>query len=185
MKHYNQNTPLKSLFAATAGLGFIAAPLAFAQGSNKPPYTPSNTQENTQGTTQERTVVKVDRTPLKSEVTDQFVEGYTIPDQYRTYFTAFPEVEEKDVVVRYQKGRAYHVNSKDWKIVRVVDLDSSIEIEKEDSALVRGYVIPEDRRTRFISVPKAEKEQRVHYFNNTAYYTNSDFEIVRTVRLTR
>lgn len=164
MKKYYQNTTLKSLITATAALGFIAVPLVQAD--------------------QERVAIQVDRTPLKTEVTETFVDGYKVPNQYRTYFTEFPEFEE-NVVVRYHKGRAYYVNSDNWKIVRVVDLDSSIELEKEDSVFVQGYVIPEERRTRFIEVPKPDEKLNVRYYNNTAYYVDSDFKIVRTVDLSR
>ena len=165
MKKHHQNTTLKSLITATAALGFIAVPIVLADD--------------------ERTVITVDRTPLKTEVTETFVDGYTVPDQYRTYFTEFPQIEEENVVVRYQNGRAYHVNKEDWKIVRVVDLDSSVEVAEEDSVLVKGDVIPEARRTRFIEVPTPEEKMSVRYYNNTAYYMDSDFRIVRTVRLSR
>ncbi len=148
------------LAVATAALGVIAVPFAQA----------------------EELVV---RTPLKTEVTETFVDGYKVPNQYRTYFTEFPTVEEKNVVVRYHNGRAYYVNNTDWKIVRVVELDPSMKMQKEDSVYVQGYVIPENNRTRFIDVPNPDKEVSVRYYNNTAYYMNSDFEIVRTVRLTR
>lgn len=165
MKRYIQNTTIKSLVTATAVLGFIAVPFIQAQDG--------------------QTITKTERTPLGTEVTKTFVDGYQVPNEYHTYFTDFPTVEEKDVVVRYQNGRAYYVNSNDWKIVRVVDLDSSMKAEKEDSVFVEGYVIPEDRRTNFIEVPNPEEEVSVRYYNNTAYYMNSDYEIVRTVNLTR
>ncbi len=87
--------------------------------------------------------------------------------------------------MRYHRGRAYYVNSNDWKIVRVVDLDPSIKMAEEDSAFVKDYVIPEDRRTRFIDVSNPDAKLSVRYYNNTAYYMDSSFRIVRTVRLTR
>lgn len=165
MKKYIQSTTIKSLITATAVLGFVAVPFIQAQDG--------------------QTVIKTERTPLGVEVTKTFVDGYQVPSEYRTYFTDFPTIEEKDVVVRYQNGRAYYVNSNDWKIVRVVELDSSVKLAKEDSVFVEGYVIPEDRRTNFIEVPNPEEETSVRYYNNTAYYMNSDYEIVRTVKLSR
>ncbi len=160
MKKYNQNTTLKSLVIATAALGVIAVPLVQAEEH-------------------------VVRTPLKTEVVETFVDGYKVPTEYRTYFTEVPTVKEKDVVVRYYKGRAYYVNSNDWKIIRVADLDPTIKLDKDDTVFVQGYVIPETARTRFIDLPNPDKEVSVRYYNNTAYYMNSDYQIVRTVRLTR
>ncbi len=156
---------MNRLVTATAALGFIAVPLIQAEEG--------------------LTVIKTELTPLKPEVTKTFVDGYMVPNEYRTYFTDFPVVDQKDVVVRYYNGRAYYVNSNDWKIVRVVDIDSSIEVQKEDAVFVEGYVIPEEGRTRFIEVPAPDKEVSVRYYNNTAYYMNSDYEIVRIVRLDR
>lgn len=165
MKNYYQNTTLKSLLTATAALGFIAVPLVQADEA--------------------RIAIRADRAPLTTEVTKTFVDGYKVPNQYRTYFTEFPTIEEENVVLRYHNGRAFYVNSNDWKIVRVVELDPSIKAQEEDSVFVQGYVIPEERRTRFIEVPNPDKEVSVRYYNNTAYYMNSDFEIVRTVNLSR
>ncbi len=165
MKKNIQYTTIKGLVTAIAALGLIAVP--FVQADD------------------ERTVVEVDRTPLKADVNATFIDGYTIPTQYRTYFTEVPAIEGENVVVRYHSGRAYYVNSNDWKIVRVVDLDSSLEVAEEDAAMIEGYVIPEDRRTRFIEVPNPDAEVSVRYYNNTAYYLDSSYRIVRTVPLAR
>lgn len=94
-----------------------------------------------------------------------------------------PAIEGENVVVRYHRGRAYYVNKNDWKIVRVVDLDTSIKAENEDTAFVAGYVIPEERRTRFVEVPNPDDQVNVRYYNNTAYYMDSSYQIVRTVPL--
>ncbi len=76
MKKYNQKTTLTYLAIATAAVGVIAVPFAQAEEH-------------------------VVRTPLKTEVTETFVDGYKVPTQYRTYFTEVPTVKEKDVVVHY------------------------------------------------------------------------------------
>ena len=91
--------------------------------------------------------------------------------------------EGENVVVRYYGGRAYYVNSNDWKIVRVAELDPSIEVTTETSAFVEGYVIPDTYRTRFVEVPAADAGMSVRYYNNTAYYMDSSYRIVRTVPL--
>lgn len=165
MKVNYKKTTLNSLVTAIAALGFIAVPSVQAEDKN--------------------TVIQIDRTPLTTEVTRTFVDGYTVPGQYRTYFTEFPNITEENVVVRYHRGRAYYVNKNDWKIVRVVDLDTSIKLEEEDAAFKQGYMIPENLRTRFFDVPNPEKAVSVRYYNNTAYYMDADFRIVRTVRLSR
>ncbi|MCB1242251.1 MAG: hypothetical protein KDN04_05905 [Verrucomicrobiae bacterium] len=67
--------------------------------------------------------------------------------------------------------------------MRVVDLDTSIKAENEDTAFVAGYVIPEERRTRFVEVPNPDDQVNVRYYNNTAYYMDSSYQIVRTVPL--
>ena len=123
------------------------------------------------------------REMLKPEVTASFVNGYTIPNEYHTHFTEVPAVEGENVVVRYRGGRAYYVNSTDWKIVRVVDLDSSVEVAADDAAFVEGYVIPNTYRTRFIEVPNPDAGLSVRYYNNTAYYMDPSYRIVRTVPL--
>lgn len=156
---------MKSLATAIAALGIIGAPSLQAQEKHE--------------------AFKGDRKPLTTEVTETFVDGYTVPDQYRTHFTEFPAIKGDDVVVRYQNGRAYYVNKSDWKIQQVVELDPSIKLEEESTVFVEGYMIPENLRTRFIEVPSPEVETSVRYYNNTAYYMNSDFQIIRTVRLTR
>lgn len=120
---------------------------------------------------------------LKPEVSAAFVDGYTVPTEYQTHFTEVPAAQEENVVVRYYGGRAYYVDSNDWKIVRVVDLDSSVEVTSDTSAFVEGYVIPETTRTRFIEVPNPEAGMSVRYYNNTAYYMDPSYRIVRTVPL--
>jgi len=166
MKNYNQNNTFKNLVTATAVLGFVAVPLVLAD-KNQPAATDK------------------DRAPLTTEVTQTFVEGYTVPSQHRTHFTELPAIEEEKVVVRYHNGRAYYVNSDNWTIQRVVELDPSIKLDKDSSVYVEGYMIPEAARTRFIDVPKPEGKMSVRYYNNTAYYMDSDFRIVRTVKLSR
>lgn len=165
MKLNNKKTISNNIITAFAALGLIAVPAVHAQDKTKP--------------------LKVDREPLKTEVTQTFVDGYTVPDQYRTYFAEFPVIKDKNVVVRYHNGRAYYVNKTDWKIQRVVELDPSIKMEEESAAFVQGYMIPENLRTRFFDIPDPEEAVSVRYYNNTAYYMDADFRIVRTVRLTR
>ena len=120
---------------------------------------------------------------LKPEVTKTWVEGYTVPQEYQTHFTEVPRPEDDNVVVRYYGGRAYYVNSNDWKIVRAVELDSSVEVTTETSAFVEGYVIPDTYRTRFVEVPNPDAGMSVRYYNNTAYYMDDQYRIVRTVPL--
>lgn len=163
MKITRFNT-VKSLVAATAALGLIAVPVVQADDD-------------------QTTVTVETREALSPEVTSTFVEDYTIPTQYRTYFTEVPTVEEENVVVRYAYGRAYYVNSDDWKIVRVVELDPTVEVSSEAAVFVEGYVIPETYRTRLVEVPTPEPEVRVRYYNNTAYYVDSSYRIVRAVPL--
>ena len=128
---------------------------------------------------------KAARDLLNPEVTSTWVDGYTVPTEYHTHFTEVPVVKEDNVVVRYYGGRAYYVNSNDWKIVRVAELDSSVGVTTESSAFVEGYVIPETHRTRFVEMPNPDAGVTVRYYNNTAYYMDPQFQIVRTVRLTQ
>ncbi len=120
---------------------------------------------------------------LKPEVSSAFVDGYTVPNEYQTHFREVPVVTEKNVSVRYYGGRAYYVNSNDWKIQRVVDLDSNVEVTSDSSAFVEGYVIPDTYRTRFVEVPNPDAGMSVRYYNNTAYYMDPSYKIVRTVPL--
>lgn len=126
---------------------------------------------------------KAARDLLKPEVTSAWVQGYTVPDEYREYFTEVPVAERDSVVVRYRAGRAYYINQDDWSIVRVVDVDPSVEVSSEDSVYVTGYVIPEARRTQFVEVPAPDSGVTVRYYNNTAYYMDPSYRIVRTVPL--
>jgi hypothetical protein len=161
MNIQTQKSTLKILAAAMAGFGLTAT--APADDS--------------------RTVVEVERVALKPEVTATFVDGYTVPGEYRTHFTEFPAIDGTDVVVRYHKGRAYYVNKGDWKIVRVVDLDPTVKTAKEYADFVQGYVIPENRRVGFVEVPTPEAAVHVRYYNNAAYYMDSSFRIIRIVPL--
>ncbi len=147
-----------------------------------------------------------DRGLLETEVTESFVNGYTIPDRYRDSFTEVPAVEGGDlsaphrngptvwvnlgdrrpqpqsVIVQYRRGRAYHVSTPDWEIVLVVDLDPFIEARTEDDVFIKGYVIPENTRNRFVEVPRpsADSDLTVQYYDNTAYYVDSSFCIRAT-----
>jgi|GEM_PF-1471239 hypothetical protein len=120
---------------------------------------------------------------LKPEVNATFIDGYTIPSEYQTHFTEVPAVEGANIVVRYYGGRAYYVNSNDWKIQRVVDLDTSIEVSSDAAVYVEGYVIPDANRTRFIEVPNPDSGVSIRYYNNTAYYMDPSYRIIRTVPL--
>jgi hypothetical protein len=122
---------------------------------------------------------------LKPEINQTFVQGYTVPNEYQTHFTEVPAVESNNVVMRYYGGRAYYVNSSDWTIQRVVDLDASYEVSAEDAVYVQGYAIPETNRTRFIEVPNPDAGVSVRYYNNTAYYMDPSYRIIRTVPLSR
>lgn len=188
MKKHTQNTTLKSLVTAVAALGLISVPAVKADDDRtavKVRDANPIPREDPVKADDDRTAVKVDRVPLKADVNATFVDGYTIPNQYQTYFTEVPAIEGENVIVRYHGGRAYYVNNDDWKIVRIVDLDSSIKVAEEDSAFIKGYVIPEDRRTRFVEVPNPDAKISVRYYNNNAYYMDSSFRIVRIVRLSR
>ena len=121
---------------------------------------------------------------LKPEVAATFVDGYTVPSEYQTHFTEIPAGEAKDVFVRYRGGRAYHVDST-GKILRIVDLDPTIERTEADAAFVEGYMIPETHRTQFVEVPNPDAGMTVRYYNNTAYYMDPQYRIVRTVRLVK
>jgi len=169
-------TTLKRLGTAIAVLGLIAAvPIVGADDETKIKIKENKVKIKGKGA----------RELLKPEVTETFVDGYTIPNEYQTHFTEVPAVEGENVVVRYYGGRAYYVNSNDWKIVRVVDLNPSVEVATDASAYIEGYVIPDSSRTRFIEVPNPDDGLSVRYYNNTAYYVDSSYRIVRTVPLTR
>lgn len=175
MKKTTLSTTLKRLSAAIAVLGFIAAVPVIQADDDKPKVKIKNNKVKIKG--------KGALEMLKPEVSASFVDGYTVPTEYQTHFTEVPAAEAENVVVRYRNGRAYYVNTTDWKIVRVVDLDSSVEVSADDTAFVEGYVIPDTYRTRFIEVPNPDAGLNVRYYNNTAYYMDPSYRIVRTVPL--
>ncbi len=204
MKGYTQNTTLKGLVSALAALGIVAAPAAqggqegeeareereeareaLEEAHEELEEAREEAREDLEEAHEELEEAREELEPLKPEVNATLVEGFTIPAEYRTYFSDVPAPEKENVVVRYQSGRAYYVNSDDWKIVRVIKLDPSIDVAKEDAVFVEGYVIPEDRRTRFVEVPSPEERVTVRFYNNTAYYLDPSYRIVRTVPLTR
>lgn len=169
-------TTLKRLASAIAVLGLIAAvPSLHADDDTKVKVKDNKVVVKGKGA----------RELLKPEINQTFVQGYTVPNEYQTHFTEVPAVESNNVVVRYYGGRAYYVNSSDWAIQRVVDLDTSVQMSSEDAAYVQGYVIPETNRTRFIEVPNPDAGVSVRYYNNTAYYMDSSYRIIRTVPLSR
>jgi hypothetical protein len=174
MKPPTRITTLQRFGTAIAFLGLIAAvPLAQADDDTKIKIKENKVKIKGKGA----------RELLKPEVNETFVNGYTIPNEYQTHFTEVPAVEGENVVVRYYGGRAYYVNSTDWKIVRVVDLDAPAEVTSADAVYIEGYVIPDTYRTRFIEVPNPDAGLSVRYYNNTAYYLDSSYRIVRTVPL--
>lgn len=188
MKKYTLPTLLKRLGTAVAALGLILAiPASQAQDSKAPEKVKIKDEEGDSKVKIKDNKVKIKgkaaREMLKPEVTSAWVQGYTVPNEYREYLTEVPAVERENVVVRYRGGRAYYINSNDWSIVQVVDLDPSVEVTTEDSAYVEGYVIPETRRSYFVEVPAAETGTTVRYYNNTAYYLDPSYRIVRTVPL--
>ena len=81
---------------------------------------------------------KAARDLLKPEVTSAWVDGYTVPNEYHTQFTEIPVVKEDNVVLRYYNGRAYYVNSDNWTIVRVTEIDPSFEASSDSSVWVEG-----------------------------------------------
>lgn len=165
---------IKNIGAAIAVIGLVAAiPVIAADDDTKIKIKDNKVKIKGKGAAE----------MLKPEVSAAFVDGYTVPTEYQTHFTEVPAVQEENVVVRYYGGRAYYVNSTDWKIVRVVDLDTSVEVTSDSGVYVEGYVIPETTRTRFIEVPNPEAGMSVRYYNNTAYYMDPSYRIVRTVPL--
>lgn len=126
--------------------------------------------------------VEAAREMLAPEVTSTFVEGYTVPTEYHTHFSELPPVDGDKTVIRYRGGRAYYIDSDTWKIVRVVNVNSGAGAEA-DKTFVEGYVIPEQQRTTLVEVPRPDANLTVRYYNNTAYYMDPNYRIVRTVRL--
>jgi len=174
MKRSTLTNTLKRLGSAIAVLGLIiAVPIVQADDETKIKIKDNKVKIKGKGA----------RELLNPEVNATFVDGYTVPNEYQTHFTEVPAVQGDNVVVRYYGGRAYYVNSNDWKIQRVVDLDSSIEVSSDAAAYVEGYVIPDANRTRFVEVPNPGSGMSVRYYNNTAYYMDPSYRIVRTVPL--
>ncbi len=176
MKQTPITITLKHLATGIAALGLVAA-ISIAQA-----------EDDTKVKVKDNKVVvkgKGARELLKPEINQTFVQGYTVPNEYQTHFTEVPAVEGDNVVVRYYGGRAYYVNSSDWTIQRVVDLDASYAVSAGDAAYVQGYVIPETNRTSFIEVPNPDAGVSVRYYNNTAYYMDPSYRIIRTVPLSR
>lgn len=126
--------------------------------------------------------VEAARELLAPEVSSTFVEGYTVPTEYHTHFTELPPLESDKVVIRYNAGRAYYIDSDSWKIVRVVNLNPAVQAEA-NAAFVEGYVVPETQRSTLVEVPRPETNLTVRYYNDTAYYMDPNYRIVRTVRL--
>lgn len=183
---------LPRLGTAVAALGLvIALPSLTAQDDTRPKVTVNGENQNA-GDDDSKVKIKKNKVKikgraardlLKPEVTSAWVEGSTVQAEHREHLTELPPIEKDNVVVRYRAGRAYYVNSNDWKIVRVVDLDPSVEVSEEDAVFVEGYVIPETRRTQFVEVPNPDGGVTVRYYNNTAYYLDPQYRIVRTVSL--
>lgn len=188
MKAIKLPTLAKSLGASLAMLGLIiAVPVSQADDDEKPKIKIKNGDDSKVKIKDNKVKIKGDaaRDLLKPEVTSSWIDGYTVPNEYHTHFTEVPAVKEDNVVVRYYGGRAYYVNSNDWKIVRVAELDPSVEVTTETSAFVEGYAIPETHRTRFVEMPNPDAGVTVRYYNNTAYYMDPQYRIVRTVSLTQ
>lgn len=175
MKKPTQLNTLKRLGTAMVMLGLSAAVPIIQADDDKVKVKAKEEKVKIKG--------KDARELLKPEVTSTFVDGYTIPNEYQTYFTEVPAAEGDSVVVRYLGGRAYYINSADWKITRIVDLDSSNQIATDNNVFVEGYVIPDSSRTQFINVPSPDAGMNVRNYNNTAYYMDSSYRIVRVVPL--
>lgn len=126
--------------------------------------------------------VEAAREMLAPEVTSTFVEGYTVPTEYHDHFSTLPPVESESVVIRYDAGRVYYIDSDSWKIVRVVNTSPSVQATAS-TTLVEGAVIPEERRSALMEIPVPEASNTVRFYNNTAYYMDPNYRIVRTVRL--
>ena len=169
---------IKTLGSGLIALGLFATPAALAQDDVKIKIKDNKVKIKGEG------AVEAARELLAPEVTSTFVEGYTVPTEYHAHFTELPPLESDRVVIRYHAGRAYYVDSDSWKIVRVVTVNPALQAEA-NAAFVEGYVIPEAQRSTFVEVPRPQENVTVRYYNNTAYYMDPDYRIVRTVRLGR
>ncbi len=163
---------IKTLGSGLIALGLFASPPALAQDDVKIKIKDNKVKIKGEG------AVEAAREILAPEVTSTFVEGYTVPTE------ELPPLESNDVVIRYHAGRAYYVDSDSWKIVRVVNVNPALQAEA-NAAFVEGYVIPEAQRTTFVEVPRPEENITVRYYNDTVYYMDPNYRIVRTVRLGR
>lgn len=181
-------TTLKRLGASIAVLGLIVA-VPSSQADEEKTKIKVKDGDNADDNDKLKVKVKDDKVKIKgkgdlsSEVTSAWIQGYTVPQEHRTHFTEVPVVEEDNVVVRYRAGRAYYIDQDEWKIVRVVTLDPSIEVAQEESVFVEGYVVPETYRTRFVEMPNPDAGVSIRYYGNTAYYMDDQYRIVRTVPL--
>lgn len=160
-------------------LGVLAATPAVAQNPNQD--TKIKVKEN-KVKIKGKDAVEAAREMLAPEVTSTFVEGYTVPTEYHAHFSTLPPVESESVVIRYDGGRVYYIDSDSWKIVRVVNTSPSVQATTS-TTLVEGTVIPEDRRSALMEIPVPEASNTVRFYNNTAYYMDPSYRIVRTVRL--
>lgn len=169
---------IKSLGSGLIALGLFASFPAMGQDDVKIKIKDDKVKIKGKG------AVEAAREMLAPEVTSTFVEGYTVPTEYHTHFTELPPLESENVVIRYSGGRAYYIDSNSWKIVRVVNLNPSVQTEA-NTAFVEGYVIPEAQRSTLVEVPRPDPNLTVRYYNDTAYYMDPNYRIVRTVRLGR
>ncbi len=169
---------IKTLGSGLIALGLFASPAALAQDDVKIKIKDNKVKIKGEG------AVEAARELLAPEVTSTFVEGYTVPTEYHAHFTELPPLESDRVVIRYHAGRAYYVDSDSWKIVRVVTVNPALQAEA-NAAFVEGYVIPEAQRSTFVEVPRPQENVTVRYYNDTVYYMDPDYRIVRTVRLGR
>lgn len=140
-----------------------------------------NDDDDEDGVTVRREVV------IQPEVTRTFVDGYVVPQQYHTHFTPLPPPSQPNVVLRYHNGRAYYLDSNDWKVVKVVTLNPSSApgpgLSAEVNTYVEGASVPVEHRTHFVELPPPSTGVTVRYYNGTAYYMDGGYKIVRTVRL--
>lgn len=123
-----------------------------------------------------------DEVEITPEVSVKFVEGYVIPEVYRTRLTTIPMPEQEGVTIRYYGGRAYFVDTETFKIIRAVPLHPSKTVVAD---LVEGSTVPETYRTRLVDVPLPEEEDiTIRYINGRICYVNPEtFEIVRVLPL--
>lgn len=68
---------------------------------------------------------------LSPEIQSTFVEGYVVPQEYRTHFHAMPDVDG-DVELRYYGNQVYYVNPSTYEIVEVVSTPQPAPLADED-----------------------------------------------------